>query len=782
MAIELTCMNCWSQFSTEDRDRGRTIHCPVCDAEINVPGSPQPVDAADAPAADAALLVDVPVNPETPAADTTPLPAAPVVPRAKPVMAKPVKAAPVATSGTRDSEKKSGDVPFRFDAASGGSASKSSRRRRDEEDDEDEEDDDRRPAKKKGGSKALPILGIVFLCLLIFCVAPVGVFAWRVYSAVNEFDRMAANGEFDANIPEDDVAIDPAEMFPPKVMTLPANRATPPTKKSVARSDWRKPRDVFPPAADRAKEGFQVLMPRDTRSSRSGTLVDGKAVQSLTYIAEEGGVDYRAEMFDVPGEMTLDAETFVRRLLQNQAQVSPGAKPITLFNRPGIELTATRNGRTPESIRAARVGNKIFVFAIHHDPDKLKDYLGQNIDSAKTLFYSSAMVTFNPNVTSPPALIPKNPVTARPPVTQPAAPRGLRYVAKIEPFSVAVALPEKKEVLTFSAAGSLPPNAVPPKGGVVRRYSAESFKQLDSFSLANTAVYAAAADEKAGRLYLAVARTAAPGTKASAAIPAGELRVYDLKEFTAGGDAPKPIASTLLGGGPVALDIAPDGSAVYVAAVTAIPNPRARSGRTKLIKFDPKTTTSAAELDLTAVVTALRTSPDGMSVFAGESPAPPLGAAATPPGNVTVIDAASWKRMYGVPIPQGVVTDIQFVANNKAVVGAAKTGNEVKLYLVDAAGEATDLPTVPRFSASGFLAVSPDRQRLVTAVGGGAVGVTGTEVFSVGPGGSALRSTATMPLAPGGMLSGPIILTGNAAHAFYGSGIILDLAGTVEKP
>ena len=112
-----------------------------------------------------------------------------------------------------------------------------------------------------------------------------------------------------------------------------------------------------------------------------------------------------------------------------------------------------------------------------------------------------------------------------PPGVSPGLSGGLKMVTRIEPFTTAVVLPTKKELLTF---GFRPPGETPAPGGTIRRYAADTFKLLGTYHLPHP-VTAAAADEKAGRLYL--------GTAARDTIG------FDVQRLTVVGDVAAPTAA-----------------------------------------------------------------------------------------------------------------------------------------------------------------------------------------------------------------------------------------------
>jgi hypothetical protein len=492
--------------------------------------------------------------------------------------------------------------------------------------------------------------------------------------------------------------------------------------------------------------------------------VDGERVTGSRYEEDEGPVRYRAQHYDLPETLALTAEEFARKAQAGTPEVAGGLRPVLLSGRPGVELVFKGSGNERETVRATKVGSRVFLFSVSHDPDRVKEYPGLDAEAKAREFFDSVAITFSP--TSPGVTRPKPP---RPEV--PTLPGGFKVVGQVEPFLAAVALPEAGEVLAFAVRG---PGAKP--AGVVRRYSSSTWKQLGEAHLPAPVVYAAA-DEKAGRLYVGTATRDVTGRDVPDRLTAvGEVQAFDLKAVRA--DAPpkgelKPVATARLpvgSGAKIAgLELDPKGKAVYTA--TVVMQSGGKAHRSRVWRLSPSDLSPAGpDIELSQPVGHLRLSPDGKHLLAAEmmynSFGHPQATAAVT--HAHLIDAANWKKERAIQLP-GTVAALAFVETGKAVAVLAPGGRQ-RLYALDVRGEPADVTPSPalRVAGAGFLAVAGDK--VVVS----ARHASGTEVLSLAGTGPAKSVGHT--IAAGGLISGPVVAAPDGKSAAYGSGVVLDLS------
>ncbi len=820
MPITLTCPSCRAPVEAADTDRGKTIHCGICWAEVPVPAGSGPVAAPAARLIPAAPAAPPAPAPKVPPSDTPP--GLPPVRKAIPVpvppadspskvapalptdqtaddievlsdaaadpnapVAKALSAAPVA--GVRAAPVAARVAPAKS-ASRGGPGTGSKFRPRDERD----EDEDRpRGRERKGGGKGLLVVLLLVGGFLLSLAAGGAFLVYRFVvrpsqEFVEDVKKSAADNSRPNNVPfanppggRDPTVVNPPPFIPPK--------------KPDWRTEWR-------PVA--LADGFTARMPGSQRRGTLTLTLGGERVCGHTYVATEASVQYRAQYLDLPDSVKLTAEDFARRAELPPGRGDPalaeGPTAVQVGGFPGQQLVFRRSPPTNrETVRVVKVGPRMFLFAVAYDTGRTRDYDGLDPEAKAREFFDSVKITFDPNTSAPaptakgprnprpkePANPPRVPPQATPPAdtTLPGSTGGLKFVARIDPFVTAVALPGKGEVLTFAVR-----DPGPQPGGEVRRYSAATWKLLGTCRLPSP-VFHAAADEKAGRLYVAtVARNARGPEVRDQLSAAGDVQAFDLKAVLSD-TPPKDVLKSLAAAGfdskVAGLEVDPNGKAVYAATAA-----QAGKGKPKvrLHKLDPADLKPlAGDIDVPqpagsvwSPVGVLRMSPDGKHLFAAEFPYnsfgyPQYGASA--PTTVHVVDAAGWKKERVAQLP-GPAADLRFVDDGKAV--AALSGGRARLVTLTPAGETEDVtPVGLRVSSAAFLAVAGDAPgKLVLS---GRAGWTEVVV----PAGGGWKAAGFATVVPGGgVVSGPAVASPDGKTVAYGSGAVLVVSAVGAKP
>jgi hypothetical protein len=776
MPITLSCPSCRAPVEAADADRGKTIHCGVCWAEVTVPGVPAaPVarllpTASAVPAPPPAPPAD-PLSKASPALKATPVPPAvggeasgaagstdgldsvviedqppagqPAVPVAKAI---PVARARVATVCAVPATAK----PLSAESK-GGSGSKPRSRSRDERGEEGDDGDRPRRVAKSGGVLIIVLLIGGFLLVGLAGVGVVG------YYLLNSKPDVAGDPDPNPLIgPKQGTAKGGAQ--PPIVAPLlPNNQA----------DVW-----VALPGAD----GFTASLPKAAESvsgPASLDLPDGEAAWGNAYTARypDARIRFALEYYDVPAGVDLDITDLVKR--RPDGDRLPPRWTVVWMGAHSAREWKYRESGAAVTLRACRSGPRLFVFGAWVE-DPPSGGRTRDAEAVRAKFFDSIRVTFRAGTPPPPGRArPKDPPGFPPPADVPGA---LKSVARVEPFAVAVALPGKGEVLTFAVR-----NPGPKPGGLVRRYSAATWKLLGTAELPSP-VLCAAADEKAGRLYVGTAarNVVAPDARDARdrLTAVGDFQAFDLKAVLAD-DPPqgelKPLATARFAdsnpGVKVAgLEVDPKGRAVYVATVAMLPKGKVR---TRVWKLNPSDLTAAgADLDLPQPVGGLRLSPDGKWLFAAEFPYNSFGqpSEASGPSAVHLIDAGEWKKDRAVQLP-GTVAALAFVENAKAAAVLAVGAQQVRLFTVAADGATADVTPSPalRVPGAGFAAFAGGKLVL------SAKNAAGTEVLALGGTGAA-KSVGRAVATQGGLVNGPVTVTPDGKFAFYGSGVVLDLA------
>lgn len=337
--------------------------------------------------------------------------------------------------------------------------------------------------------------------------------------------------------------------------------------------------------------------------------------------------------------------------------------------------------------------------------------------------------------------------------------------ARVQPFWAGVFLPQKKEFLTFGVKDA----TARPVRGVLRRYSYPDFKLKATYETPSP-INRAAADEASGKLYTAAVRDAADAAmpERENLIASGDVQQFDLNKLTDGtlpeGEQVKPVnvlnaaSSAFKVSG---LEVAPDGSAVYVSGVTISGKAPRQTLRGKLMKWETAASKFAAEISTDSPVWALALSADGKKVIGLERITDP----ARPGGNLIAVDGPGWKRSGTTPVT-GTPNDVAF-RNDRAAVAAGQG----KLLVGPLDGDLGE--TNPGGEAS-YTRFTPGGTKLLVSGGGGTNGLTLYEVDGAKP-------PKLKKVAASADLGGLFVVSPDGKLAVMNSGAVLDLERSKAK-
>jgi len=781
MAIALTCPSCQSAVSATEAKRGSVVRCTICHAEVPVPGVvPRAMPAMAIPA----LAVPAPAAAKSVPVAARPAVASPAV--AELALARPAVAAPAPKKSSRfDDEEKP----------------RPRHRSRDDDDEYDDNEDYRDKPKKKSSGLVLwlCVLGGVFF----LGAACVGLVVYRMNKMADEFaaedqytEEELGDGDFNDDdeeapqpgrrpsrwpkrgnqTPSTETPVDP-NPAPPTFR--PGEATPPPTTTAPVRNDWEKPWKPLPRV-----EGFEALMPDGVASiPKSPSLHDGERILVTFHTADEAGVKYGVQWFDAPEEFP-DPDEYVA-IIRAKWKIESGTKPATVGTTLANQVVYSNpTTREFETTRATKVGPRIFLFTVAHNPERVAEFAGLDIASKQRQFFDSVRITANPLAKAPLStkVKPSAPTTTvdpsvAPPLQTPGtivpgpipgATGGIVLVGQIERFVTGIYLAERKELWTCDAKSPAPNSS-----GVLRRYSGGSLKLLATVELPGPVTHAVV-DEAAGKLYAAVVTRGGGFDYPERLTATAELHAYEVKAIVADAAGPlKPTAIARPEGKITGLVVAKTGKQVFATTVLQTPT----KTKTRLVKFSaPSLADLNDALDLPQPVAVLRLAPEGKRMIAAQAQYNPFGNPVrgfNAQTSAFLIDVASWKIAATATMP-GVATDVQFVDDARAIALVPGGGQQARLLAIDTKGSTTDItPPAPGFRAPGlaFAAMIPESERAILSAGAG----SGVEVLDLAA--AKARPLGHVSIVPRLLLSGaPILADREAKVVVFTSGAVLNVS------
>ncbi len=343
---------------------------------------------------------------------------------------------------------------------------------------------------------------------------------------------------------------------------------------------------------------------------------------------------------------------------------------------------------------------------------------------------------------------------------------------KVRPFWAGTFLPTANEFVTV---GTRDPNANPP-GGVIRRYSVPDFKLKATYHL-NMPAHRVAADEKGGKLYLAMVSTPVDAQKPEreAAIVAGDIHVYDLKKVLDGSvgelEQLKPLSVLTVGGSFTqvsGLEVSPSGDALFVSAVVTTGTKVKQAYRGKLTRFDTASGKSADLPSCDFPVWAIKLSADGRRLAILERPIDPTGVVKG--GSLALVDAVNWRRVKSVPL-SGTPLDVAYLGGRPAALENA--GGTVRLVVAEPDGENNEVPVD---GDPLYVRATPDGKRVLLAAGLPANGLGVYTLDAAKP--PKLDKKAAAGELGGTALGGLAAISPDGKLAVLNCGVVIDLEKT----
>lgn len=441
-----------------------------------------------------------------------------------------------------------------------------------------------------------------------------------------------------------------------------------------------------------------------------------------------------------------------------------GETEIDLGGIPGRQLTYAAPGTSRQGVVRVYLDGQRFFTLIAAGND-----MGPNDDRVKRFLGSFKPATMVASGTAVP------PPVGEPP---PTIPGSATLTTKLEPFWAVAVAPSKKEIFTLS--GRVAGSATTPKiGGLLRRYTFPDFKLKGNYQLPNLASDIVI-DEAKGLMYVAAL------TKAEAlvrdkmdferAYGDGLIQVIDLNPIFEGKvqerDDIRPVATMVVAGKPVAIEISPNGQWLY--CLSEFLQTGVKAGyRARLTRYDAAKRISDKDMVLPEPTREMLRSADGKKIFLTEWP---VGSNNRPvpgkPPGIVVVDSDAWTKLPTLPLP-GFTFDVTASPTGRLVACVAGEDRK-RLFTLDTDGGTGDEIKAIGVAQNGYAHFTPDGKILVVSSNYGLGGVDIYDVIDPTRGdGFVLR--ASLNATEQAPLSGYFRISPDGTRALFNSGAILDL-------
>jgi hypothetical protein len=504
--------------------------------------------------------------------------------------------------------------------------------------------------------------------------------------------------------------------------------------------------------------GFGVLVPKNAtvvNDKQVGFGVVAELVTGKEYVTDVDGISYTVTVHPVtpklPAQKVAD-EIRGRDGVLNNEQVKVNGVTFEHY-----ELKHFFGH--PVLFRATAVGNAVFTLKVVRS-EAFGKQVGDKEFADKAAKFLNSFRTGTGSVTADEG--------GKAAEVTPAGEFAQVAAGKVRPFWAAAFLPAANEFVTV---GVRDPNATPP-GGVLRRYSLPDFKLKATYHL-NMPAHRAAADEKGGKLYLAMVSTPIDAKKPEreAAIVAGDIHVYDLKKLLDGslGDLEqlKPLSVMSVGGASTqvsGLEVSPSGDALFVSAVVTTGTKAKQAYRGKLTRFDTASGKSA-DLSCEFPVWAIDLAADGRRLAVLERPIDPTGVIKG--GTLALVDAVNWRRVKSVPLA-GTPLDAVYLGTRPAAL--ENNNGTVRLVVAEPDGENNEIPVD---GDPLYVRAAPDGKRVLLAAGLPANGLGLYDVDAAKP--PKLTKKAAAGELAGTALGGLAAISPDGKLAVLNCGVVIDL-------
>jgi hypothetical protein len=414
MAIRLTCSACQSDVEAQIADRGKSVKCGTCWANVVVPEETPSATAPKLKVAVAKAITPVvakaiPLSPTAPApaAPAAPAPAAPVpaVAKAIPVTATPAKATEAKTVKPRFKSRDDKDRDDEDDDKDTGSGKRKPKR-----DWDDDDDDDKKTPEKSGGmGMMIFIIGIIVVVVL----GLIGGLIWMLMSGDSSTPTTAPStpifknnskpggqlgGDFAGGNPFNPPKFDPPKVDPPKINPNPRpNRFDDPNKpvhpKPITQ-EWVK---------QEFKSGATALTPPRLAKESIVVVLDNNegAVSGNKAVSEDTECSYYFMHFDLMEGKDYDLKTLLNKCLRNfNNNAINGIDDVKLDGKDAkkIELRGFGGGTTEGY--TVRLGYRLFVFFVLSKDTFYKES-NATVEERTKKFLESVKITFDPKTSNP---------------------------------------------------------------------------------------------------------------------------------------------------------------------------------------------------------------------------------------------------------------------------------------------------------------------------------------------------------------------------------------------
>jgi len=316
--------------------------------------------------------------------------------------------------------------------------------------------------------------------------------------------------------------------------------------------------------------GFTVVGPKGVREeiAQIGFGFKDAVLKGVRYTSEDDVVQLQISIF--PITPTWDYKRITTELFRRE-KIVDGPKDVKLDTANAEDRTFEDFIKNPITIRTAQVGNSVVGVRIARkarQPEK--DYFDRHARILNTFKLGNGGGTTTPGLPGVPTVGQKG---------------DLEFAANIAPFWAGASIPSQNAFLAFGTREGAGKN----RAGTVRRYSYPDFKLQATYHLPQP-VSIAVVDEKANKLYCAAVTKDNPALniREKAFLPS-VVHVYDLKPILDGGLKEladiKPLTVFGINGNIGGMELAPDGSTLYVGVQTPPASPRGNyTGR--IYRFD----------------------------------------------------------------------------------------------------------------------------------------------------------------------------------------------------
>ena len=418
MALRLTCTACQSDVEALASDRGKSIKCGTCWANVVVPVENPSATAAPLKVAVAKAITPVVAKaiPLPPPASSTSTPAAavpaPVVAKAVPVAATPAKAAETKTVKPRFKSRDDKDRDDDDDADDKGSGKRKPKR------DWDDEDDDTDKKKEKSGGG----LGLMITIIAVIVVVVLGLIGGLIFMLMggsgtltttpttnptpnNGGSPFKPGGPLGGDFAGGNGGFNPPAFDPPKMP--PRINPNPRAGENKPQEDPNNPVHPKPITQEWVKQDFKngatgLTPPRLAKESITLVLDNNEGVLSGNKaVSEDTELSYHFFHFDLLEGKEYDIKTVAKQCLKNIHATEINGMDDAKFDGKAakkIDIRGPSGGLTDGYV--VKLGYRVFVFFVLSKETFYKQS-NATVEERTKKFFDSIRITFDPKTSNP---------------------------------------------------------------------------------------------------------------------------------------------------------------------------------------------------------------------------------------------------------------------------------------------------------------------------------------------------------------------------------------------